>query len=77
MKPRFTVGCRFMAPDGSIATVVHVVTDYDVPIYNVTITGDPDGQDHGHIPEDALMECTGEMAFRVAAPGTNNFVPIV
>lgn len=70
--PAFRKGCRFMAPDGSVATVVHVVTDGPMPVYNVTIVGYPD-MDHGHVFEHEVCE----PGWKVAAPGTDNFVPIV
>lgn len=70
--PAFRVGCQFMAPDGTIGTVVHVAMDGFMPIYNLTIVGDAD-MDHGHIAEYEVCE----PGWKVAAPGTDNFVPIV
>jgi hypothetical protein len=57
--PRFKVGDLFMAPDESIGTVVSVVMDGFMPVYNCRIWGDPDGVVNGHIAEWELCNVPG------------------
>lgn len=72
LTPAFHVGCRIKALDGSIATITAVDTSHGQVTYYVDIKGWKHGK-RGTVDEWMLF--VTEVAFTVAARGSNEFRP--
>jgi hypothetical protein len=57
-EPLFNVGDQFRLPSGLVGVVVHVITDYGDPIYNLHVEGDEAG---AHIEESTLLDSDAEV----------------